>query len=709
MIFKKTSFKKAKPIWEKGEQKTQNHTILFESFVKQAPTAVLRISGYTGYQVFINGEFVHWGPARAGRGYYRVDELSIGKYLKDKNNRISVLSTGYYTDSFEWFKEPSFICAEIEANDSIISYTSDSNWKAYLYKDKVQKVQRYSVQRTFAEVYDYRYCTDIISSTGRTLLEIEECDEKQFIEREISYPEFDYESILKLYEYGNVEHIVPTKYYDDRAIEQVDERVDGFKKEQCEYISIHMAQCLNTVKKGNEAVLPCNIGCDEYIGAEMQRNLTGFISITLDCKSNADIYLTFDELLVDDKLDFTRNLTSNVVLYRLSEGKEYRLLTSEPYTFKYLNLICVGGNVNVKNIGIIRTDFNKSEIIRKLNTEKADATISRIYAAAVETFRQNTFDIYMDCPSRERAGWLCDSFFTARVEKLLTGKSVVEKCFLSNFMMEKQHRNIPNGMLSMCYPSDFVKRPGYIPNWAMWYLLEAKEYYQRTGDKDFIADIYPNMKKLCGFFEKYENEDGLLQNLEGWIFVEWSKCNELVQDVNYPTNMLYYKFKMTLYELYGEEKYKKEAEQLRNTIRRKSRIGMFFCDNSVFNTHGELILSGEITETCQYYAFFCGVATPEEDATLWKTMVNDFGPERRSTGKWENIHYSNAFIGNYLRLELLSKAGIMDKLEQNIRGYFDYMAIRTGTLWEHDKESASCNHGFASHVLLWLDKLGYLL
>ena len=119
MIFKKTSFKKAKPIWEKGEQKTQNHTILFESFVKQAPTAVLRISGYTGYQVFINGEFVHWGPARAGRGYYRVDEFIIGKYLKDKNNRISVLSTGYYTDSFEWFKEPSFICAEIEANDSI--------------------------------------------------------------------------------------------------------------------------------------------------------------------------------------------------------------------------------------------------------------------------------------------------------------------------------------------------------------------------------------------------------------------------------------------------------------------------------------------------------------------------------------------------------------------------------------------------------------
>ena len=27
----------------------------------------------------------------------------------------------------------------------------------------------------------------------------------------------------------------------------------------------------------------------------------------------------------------------------------------------------------------------------------------------------------MDCPSRERAGWLCDSYFTAKTEYVLTG------------------------------------------------------------------------------------------------------------------------------------------------------------------------------------------------------------------------------------------------------------------------------------------------
>ena len=163
-----------------------------------------------------------------------------------------------------------------------------------------------------------------------------------------------------------------------------------------------------------------------------------------------------------------------------------------------------------------------------------------------------------------------------------------------------------------------------------------------------------------------------------------------------------------MHELYRENKYKAKAEKLRKAIRKESRTGLFFCDNSVFDKDGKLSLSGECTETCQYYAFFTGVATKEEDGELWNIIVNDFGPQRKQTGKWQEIYPSNAFIGNYLRLELLCNAGIYDKLETDICGYFDHMAKRTSTLWEHDSIKASCNHGFASHVLVWLDKLGYL-
>ena len=36
------------------------------------------------------------------------------------------------------------------------------------------------------------------------------------------------------------------------------------------------------------------------------------------------------------------------------------------------------------------------------------------------------------------------------------------------------------------------------------------------------------------------------------------------------------------------------------------------------------------------------------------------------------------------------------------------MAEKTGTLWEIDSDSASCNHGFASHVAYWFEQLGML-
>ena len=69
---------------------------------------------------------------------------------------------------------------------------------------------------------------------------------------------------------------------------------------------------------------------------------------------------------------------------------------------------------------------------------------------------------------------------------------------------------------------------------------------------------------------------------------------------------------------------------------------------------------------------------------------------------YPEIAPANAFIGNYLRLDWLMRLGKHDKVRENILGYFLHMAERTGTLWELQQAQASCNHGFASHVAVWL-------
>ena len=395
------------------------------------------------------------------------------------------------------------------------------------------------------------------------------------------------------------------------------------------------------------------------------------------------------------------------------KGGRYRLSTFEPYTASVITFHVVKGRTILSDVGMIY--FGAEDTNRRYQGN--DETLNKIFHAAVETYRQNTFTIYMDCPSRERAGWLCDSFFTSRVEKTLTGKSEVERSFLENFFLPDRFENLPEGMFPMCYPADFYNG-NFIPNWAMFLVLELEEYLERTGDEEFIKGAKDKIYALMDYFKKFENEDGLLDRLEKWVFVEWSECNKLTQDINFPTNMLYAKTLRAAARLYNDTEFAEKAERLKKTVNEKSFMkNGFYCDNAVYGEDGVARLSGKCTETCQYYAFFCGIATPEEKPELWQRMLHDFGPERivpnkwpdfTPDAKWKDIYPSNAFIGNYLRLELLYLYGEHEKLTQNIKGFFTKMADLTGTLWENDSTTASCDHGFASHVVYWMDGMGML-
>ncbi len=66
-----------------------------------------------------------------------------------------------------------------------------------------------------------------------------------------------------------------------------------------------------------------------------------------------------------------------------------------------------------------------------------------------------------------------------------------------------------------------------------------------------------------------------------------------------------------------------------------------------------------------------------------ETLLHDFGYDRATRGLYPEIYPANAFIGNYLRLDLLDRYGCREALYDNIKGYFTYMADKTGTLWEN--------------------------
>ena len=710
-----TFFLGASPVWPKGRETEMNLSVGFRAVVEPplGKPVFLRAAASTLYRFFVNGKFRGCGPARGPHGYYRVDQWDITRDLSPGPNVVAIEVAGYNINSFYILNQPSFLQAEIAAGTEILAATGDreTSFEPILLNQRLQKVERYSFQRAFSEIYHLRAGADDWRSDPKQEFPAEVCSissEKQLIPRRVPYPRFNRRQPELRIMQGSVTDSAPAKeLWKPRFLTDIGPELLGFAENQLTEVPSFTLQHVanqSPVRLQEQYAWTSSfpLGAKSFHLFDFGTNLTGFIGARVRVRTPTRLYLTFDEMLVNGDIDFKRLETVNIIAYQLGPG-DYDLESFEPYTLRFLKLMALEGECEISQI-YLREYVNPN--VWAAHFDSNDQGLNRLFAAGRETFRQNSVDLFMDCPSRERAGWLCDSYFTSRVEHRLSGSSTIEDAFFENFNLPAIFPNLPDGMLPMCYPADHYNGQ-FIPNWALWFVLQLQEYFERSGNRETLAALRPKIVKLFDYFRPFQNEDGLLEKLKSWVFIEWSAANDYTQDVNYPTNMLYAAALEAAGKMYETPAWVEQAGAVREAIRRQSFDGQFFVDNAV-RKGGKLVPTRNRTETCQYYAFYLGTATPETYDKLWDVLVKDFGPSRKQTKRFPDIPASNAFIGNVLRLELLSRYGSCQQLIAESREYLLYMAERTGTLWENIDTRASLNHGFASHIVnvLYRDVLG---
>ena len=640
------TFVEAKPVWSEGREKEQNLTLAFREVVelRRVKSSTIRLTASCDYRLRVNGAFVAHGPCVAAHDFYRIDSYDLKPYLKSGKNIIAIEVAGYNMPSYYLLDQPSFLQAEVEVNGNIVAATGHS-FLAYDLHQRVQDVPKFSFQRPHTESYILTpdYAQWVTDLNWKATVAAEKLVEQE------------HKTLLA------------------RGVAYPDYR-------------LHAATM---------------IGKNLY---KFATNSSGFLRAKLLVKRPCKLELRFDELLNDKgRVANNRLRWKPYILYDLQAG-EYDLDAFEPYTMQYVEVIAEEGALEVKEISM--RDYCNYDCHRA-KFESNSQAINTIFEAARENFRQNILDIYMDCPGRERAGWLGDSYFTGRVEFGLTGRSRVERNFIENYLLPEEFKDIDKGMLPMCYPADH-RNHNYIPNWAMWFVLEMEEYLKRTGDRATIERARTRIYNVVDYFTKYLNEDGLLEKLDKWVFVDYSFSNKCVQDISYPSNMLYAEMLDVVARLYGDKALANQAAHIRKVVLEQSFNGEFFVDNALRGENGERQLTNNITEACQYYAFFCGVATPQSHPELWRKLRDDFHPKKRKAGSYANVHAANVFIGNFLRFELLSRYGLNEQLIEEAVDLYMPMVELTGTIWEFFKPKASCNHGFGSYLthIFYRDALG---
>ncbi len=706
-------FKHARPAWIEGRSEDWNQTAgFYAACTVDDPSAstVLRITGADSYRLWVNGEHAGYGPARTAHGYARVDEWVLNPWLQRGENHVAIEVHCHGIDSYVFALQPAFLQAELLSGDAVIAATPDG-FSACVLSERVQKVERFSKQRPFAEAYRLTPESNNwrVGQGGHDGADCEVVPGPQLLPRHVPLPRFDCVHPAAVIASGNVVTLDdPPDVPHSAARDAVGKRVRGYPVDELE-IDLS-AELMRVDFAGEDAVsadLTQTIPAPGHALYDFKTVQCGFIGLRMHCEKATRVLLIFDEVR---RRGFA--LGVGAIVLDVDAG-DHAFESIAPYSLRFLRVATLSGDVSVSSL-YIREYAHPAVDVAAYN---GDDKVSRdILAAARQTFRTNSIDLFTDCPSRERGGYPCDAWFTAQAERVLTGESRVERNFLENYFLPTEFPGLPEGMVPHCYPGDALGGRAYIPNWAIWLLLQLVDYCERTGDQDMRELARPRVQGLVDWFEPHLNDLGLLEDLPGWIFVEWSPANDLVDGVNHPTNMLYARCLEGLSRLYERPEWAATAKQMKASVMAESWDGTWFADQSL-RVDGKLERNPVRTETCQYHALWTDTATREQTGDLWARLRDHWGPRRGTrmiAGKgmvnWQLVHDAGVaprpddtdlapaglLYGILFRFDLLRQYGEREKLLEEVCAVFGPHAELTGTLWEHSTPFSSCNHGFAS-------------
>lgn len=677
-------------VWAEGQKNQMNRAFAFVLDLGKKQMGEICLSAASCYKVIADGKLMGFGPNRTAHGYARAAVYSFNAQY------ITVEVQSHFVPNFCWVKREPFFACVLKTESGKEYFAEDFN--CFALSDRVQKVRRYSFQRGFCETY--------INEKDRTALyfckpqnafprvKTEKAELPHLLPSETLNPALSEIFAEKVIDSGYCKTSPEIAVYVDRTETLIGTVIEGFKRgewQDCSTDEISRITYLSGAKSGDYA----------YETLDFSRIVTGIVEVEIIAGNAGEVFFAFDEILSDEKLKTIkpfRGDTANVFKWTVKKAGVYNLSAFEPYAFRYANVITSAGvKANVK----VRAYENPEA--GKMLFECDDKKIEQIMEAARHTFAHNAVDLLTDCPSRERAGWLSDSFFSSVAERVFTGDNKVERAFLQNYILADKSGH-PKGMIPRCYPADYYEEDGFIPNWSLWYILEIYKYFTQYGYDETVEKSRANVEGILNYFVDFENEFGVLEDLKGWIFVEWSAANnsDHINGINVPSNACYYASLLAAAKVYGIKGLKEKAEKVKDYLLKNAYVDGFFVDNLIRNEKGDIIPTENYTETCQYYMFFFKCADKHTHKELFDKMLNEYGKSDSSVSGGNPVKKqltpSNMIYGVYMRLELLMREQKRVELLNECVRYFYDMTQKTGTLWENNTASASCDHGFASYV-----------
>ena len=427
---------------------------------------------------------------------------------------------------------------------------------------------------------------------------------------------------------------------------------------------------------------------------DLGKEEVGLLSFSLHSSCEQNITVAFGEHIADGQVRQILGNRNFSMEYRAAKGENVFFNPFRRFGCRYLQ-VRSEFPVEIQKMAIAPTMYivgtKKRPALTKLQ--------NRIYDICEETLHLCMHEHYEDCPWREQAMYAMDSRNQMLCGYYAFGEYDFPKACLE--LISKDNRK--DGLLSICYPmrDDFV-----IVSFSLHYITACREYLDHSGDKEFLATIYPKLKSIIDAFTN-RIESGLFVNFVGegyWNFYEWkdalvnwgmpiSDCDLLANSL---LSIALQNMAVIAHALSIENHYSEQAAKLNNRI-----LETFWNDEKgVFYNYTN---HDSYSQLGNSLAILCGAVPDGQAEQLCEKILND--PEMTSISLSMRCFLNDAL----LKIDREKYKPIV--LEQIEKLYTPMLAFGSTTVWETEigesdfENAASLCHGWSAMPIYYYHTL----
>jgi hypothetical protein len=638
---------------------------------------IIHVSADNRYSLYVNGNFITYGPSRGDLQHWRFESLDISRELREGTNVIAavVWNFGEYIPFSQITNKTAFIVAGNSPLEAMVN-TNDS-WK-------VVKNEAYKPLTGFGELLN----TFTVVGPGDLV-------------RGDNYP-WGWERpgfddglwlVPRMYSNGT-----PRGKGTDGAWMLVPREIDLM------YVGM---EPFHSVKRSEGIDVPIealNNGQDIHINAGESVSFLldqGFLTksfprVVVSGGKDSEIKISYAEALFDkegEKGNRNEILGKSLKGYYdifIPDGGQARSFM--PLWFRTYRYVLVNIKTNEEPLVIHRilsspTGFPLKE---RSSFKSSDPILRQVWDIGFRTARLCAAEIYYDCPYYEQMQYVGDTRIQALISLYVDGNDKLMRKAIRIF----DDSRLPNGLTQSRYPSSAQQ---IIPPYSLFWIAMIHDYWMYRDDPDFVRSFLPGIRGVLEWFEDRIDENDMLGPLEWWNFVDWAfewpwdNTKRIggvpygVAEGNSSNLTLQYAYALDLaaeiFHYYGNEhtsrKYKEISQRIKNAIFKHcwdENKGLLSenPEKNIFSQHANIfgILTAAIPE--------------EKQVKVMRSVLED-----------TSIIQCTMYFRFYL-FQALKKSGLADLYLENLDQWYDMIDKGLTTFAEKPDPTRSDCHAWSA-------------